>query len=184
MGRGVVSSRVTLLLRSAEIKPYWSQRSPLFFSPHFYFLSTSGYVVTLRLKRMPPPLSGLKVKKPTRVPSSATATRLCFQRTKNHQWILYPSPVIRLCCQCKSWGGFQYFVKVPSSGYVASASHGVGFNILSKSRHPVMLPVQVMGGFNILSKSHHPVMLPVQIMGWVSIFCQSPIIRLCCQSKS
>ena len=28
MGRGVVSSRVTLLLRSAEIKPYWSQRSP------------------------------------------------------------------------------------------------------------------------------------------------------------
>ena len=148
MGRGVVSSRVTLLLRSAEIKPYWSQRSPLFFSPHFYFLSTSGYVVTLRLKRMPPPLSGLKVKKPTRVPSSATATRLCFQRTKNHQWILYPSPVIRLCCQCKSWGGFQW----------------VGFNILSKSRHPVMLPVQVMG--------------------WVSIFCQSPVIRLCCQCKS
>jgi hypothetical protein len=109
--------------------------------------------------------------------------------------IFCQSPVIRLCCQCKSWGGFQYFVKVPSSGYVASASHGwvqyfvkvpssgyvasanrgVGFNILSKSRHPVMLPVQVMGGFNILSKSHHPVMLPEQIMSVLgSIFVKVP----------
>ena len=44
MGRGVVSSRVTLLLRSAEIKPYWSQRSP---SPLQSF--TSGCVAMLTL---------------------------------------------------------------------------------------------------------------------------------------
>jgi hypothetical protein len=47
-----------------------------------------------------------------------------------------------------------------------------------------MFPAHKESPVDPLSKSRHPVMLPVQIMGWVSIFCQSPIIRLCCQCKS
>jgi hypothetical protein len=47
-----------------------------------------------------------------------------------------------------------------------------------------MFPAHKESPVDPLSKSHHPVMLPVQIVGWVSIFCQSPVIRLCCQCKS
>ena len=53
MGRGVVSSRVTLLLRSAEIKPYWSLRSP---SP--LWCLASGYFIYLFLS-LPPTSAGL-----------------------------------------------------------------------------------------------------------------------------
>ena len=51
------------------------------------------------------------------------------------------------------------FIQVPSSGYVATANH---FSLF-------------------VSKSDHPVMLPLRITSGGSIFCQSPIIiRLCC----
>ena len=157
---------------------------------------------------------------------------------------LCQSPIIRLCCHCESRVGvqyfvkvpiiiglccctanhvwIQYFVKVPSSGYVVALQTMCGFNILSKSHHPVMLlhckpcvdsifcqspiirlccctanhvwiqyfvkvpssgyvvALQTMCGFNILSKSHHPVMLLHCKPCVDSIFCQSPIIRLCC----
>ena len=167
--------------------------SSFLFFPPLYFLSTSGYVATLRLKRMPPSLS------PGERKTHSTAIRLCFQRkespvdplSKSRHPVMLPlqiilvflcqSPIIRLCCHCESRVGVQYFVKVPSSsGYVVALQTMCGFNILSKSHHPVMLLhcKPCVDSIFCLKVPSSGYVVALQTMCGFNI-CQSPIIRLC-----
>ena len=171
--------------------------------------SSSGYVATANHFSLFVSKSDHPVMLPLRITSGGS--------------IFCQSPIIiGLCCCTANHVWIQYFVKVPSSGYVATANHEWGFNILSKSHHhrvmllhckpcvdsifcqsPIIrlccctanhvwiqyfvkvpssgyvVALQTMCGFNILSKSHHPVMLLHCKPCVDSIFCQSPIIRLC-----
>ena len=112
-------------------------------SGSFIQVPSSGYVATANHFSLFVSKSDHPVMLPLRITSggsifcqSPIIIGLCCC-TANHVWIQYFVKVPSCCTANHVW--IQYFVKVPSSGYVVALQTMCGFNILSKSHHPVML---------------------------------------------